>query len=386
MRSIVQAVAGWIGRLGDVWVEGQVTQLTRRPGSPTCFLVLRDPVANVSVSVTVRKLVLDEAGAVSEGTRVVVGGRFEIWPERGSLSLSAREIRPVGVGALLARIEQLRATLAAEGLFAPERKRPLPFLPREVGLITGRAGAARHDVETNAALRWPAVTFVTKEVAVQGSAAVFEVMDALAALDRRPEVDVIVIARGGGGVEDLLPFSDEALCRAVFACRTPVVSAIGHEQDRPLIDLVADARASTPTDAARRVVPDVREELARIAADRDRLDRALDGLLRREQQRLDSTRNRPALADPSRRLDDASVQVRALRERAQRSVTHHLAAAGHATAALAARVRALSPQATLDRGYAVLTAADGSVVRGPVVSGAPLRARVAEGRFTVTAD
>ena len=201
-----------------------------------------------------------EAASIREGAHVVVHAKAQIWAGRGSLSFAADQIRQVGVGELLAQLEHLRRVLTAEGLFAADRKRPLPFLPRRVGVVCGRASAAEHDVVENARRRWPAVQFRLLEVAVQGTNAVPEVTGALAALDQDPEVDVIVVTRGGGSLEDLLPFSTEALIRAVAACRTPVVSAIGHESDVPLLDLVADVRASTPTDAAKRVVPDVVEE------------------------------------------------------------------------------------------------------------------------------
>ena len=247
------------------------------------FLTLRDPVAAVSVRVICPRAVLDAADPPpAEGARVVVWAKPDFNTTRGSFSLSAIEIRAVGIGELLARLERLRRALAAEGLFAAERKRPLPFLPGKIGLICGRDSAAERDVLRNAARRWPAVQFRVEQVAVQGPYAVAEVIDALQRLDADPAVDVIIIARGGGSIEDLLPFSDETLVRAVAACQTPVVSAIGHEQDTPLLDLVADVRASTPTDAARRVVPDVAEQLALIAQLRGRARRCLTGRLDRE--------------------------------------------------------------------------------------------------------
>src|SRR3954449_1364911 len=283
VRTVALAIGGWVGRLGRVWVEGQITQLTRRPGQPTCFLVLRDPAAEMSLQVACPRSLLDAvAPPLAEGSRVVVWARPEFRPQRGTLSMTAYDVRPVGVGALLARLEQLRQTLAAEGLFATERKLPLPFLPRTVGLVTGRASAAERDVVDNARRRWPAVQFRIDNVAVQGPYAASEVIAAVQRLDKDGDVDVIVVARGGGSVEDLLPFSDEALVRAVHALRTPVVSAIGHEQDQPLLDLVADVRASTPTDAGKLVVPDVSEELRLVVAARQRLRHVLGGWLARE--------------------------------------------------------------------------------------------------------
>ncbi|MGH8828561.1 MAG: exodeoxyribonuclease VII large subunit, partial [Jiangellaceae bacterium] len=265
VRVISQLIGQWIGRLGFVWVEGQVAQLSRRPGMQTAFLTLRDPAADLSLPVTCPVAVLDALDApLSEGARVVVHAKPSWYFTRGTLSLAATELRTVGLGDLLARLERLRKILAAEGLFAAERKLPLPFLPRVIGLICGRDSKAEHDVLENARRRWPGVRFRVEPVAVQGLSAVSQVMEALRVLDRDPEVDVVIVARGGGSVEDLLPFSDEALVRAVAAVRTPVVSAIGHESDTPLLDLVADYRASTPTDAAKRVVPDVAEELDRV--------------------------------------------------------------------------------------------------------------------------
>src|SRR5215470_14679691 len=248
VRTVLRLVGEWIGKLGRVWVEGQIAELTRRGG--TVYLTLRDPVAVVSVRVICPRQVFDAAEPTpAEGARVVAWVRPDFSMTRGSFSLSAIELRAVGIGELLARLERLRRSLAAEGLFAPERKKRLPFLPAKVGLICGRDSAAERDVLQNAARRWPAVQFRVEQVAVQGPFAVEEITTALQALDADPSVDVIIIARGGGSVEDLLPFSDEFLVRAVAACRTPVVSAIGHEQDVPLLDLVADVRASTPTDA-----------------------------------------------------------------------------------------------------------------------------------------
>src|SRR6266567_5240972 len=245
VRTVLQLVGGWIGKLGRVWVEGQIAECTKRGG--TVYLTLRDPVAAVSTRVTCARAVFDETDP-QVGARVVIYAKPDFNASRGSFALSALQIRAVGLGELLARLERLRKSLAAEGMFAPERKRPLPFLPGLVGLVCGRDSAAERDVLENAARRWPSVRFRVEQVAVQGPYAVAEVTDALHALDADTEVDVIIVARGGGSIEDLLPFSDESLVRAVAACRTPVVSAIGHEQDVPLLDLVADVRASTPTD------------------------------------------------------------------------------------------------------------------------------------------
>src|SRR6478609_7726293 len=363
VRTILRLVGEWVGRLGRIWVEGQIAELTRRGG--TAFLTLRDPVAAVSVRVICARTVLDAADPPpAEGARVVVWAKPDLNTARGSFSLTGVEIRAVGIGELLARLDRLRRSLAAEGLFAAERKRRLPFLPATIGLICGRDSAAERDVLRNAAARWPAVSFRVEEVAVQGLYAVAEVTDALHRLDADRDVQVIVIARGGGSVEDLLPFSDETLIRAVAACQTPVVSAIGHEQDSPLLDLVADVRASTPTDAARRIVPDIREEFERVRGMRARLDRVVDAVLDREQHRLDALRSRPVLAEPTTLLDRWSAQIDDARDRTRRTLAHRLDRAADDLVHTRARVRALSPAATMERGYAVVQRADGSILRG----------------------
>jgi exodeoxyribonuclease VII large subunit len=363
VRVIANTMSGYINRLGPIWVEGQIAQLTRRPNNANVYLTLRDPLAEVSVQVMCPRAVVDALPApITEGARVVVYAKFQYYVPRGSLTLSAREIRPVGVGELLARIEQRRQLLAAEGLFETARKRPPPFLPQLVGLVVGRDSAAERDVVDNTRRRWPGVQFRVEHTAVQGHDAARQIIEALHLLEKDDSVDVIVIARGGGSVEDLLPFSDEGLLRAVAACRTPVVSAIGHESDQPLLDLVADLRASTPTDAAKRIVPDRDEETARIAALRDRGRLALGGLLDRERAGLEAVRARPVLAQPHATFDDHAAAVAELRDRARRHLEHRLT---HARSDLdhgLARVRALSPLATLSRGYAVVQRADGSVV------------------------
>jgi exodeoxyribonuclease VII large subunit len=381
VRTVARHIAEWVNRLGRVWVEGQVTQISRRPG--TVFLTLRDPVADVSLQVTCQRSVT-EAIALEEGTRVVIHAKPDFYLSRGTLSLVAHEIRPVGVGELLARLERLKVLLGQEGLFAAERKKPLPFLPGVVGLVTGRASAAERDVLENARRRWPAVKFDIRNVAVQGYLAVEQCVGAVQSLDG--SVDVIVIARGGGSVEDLLPFSDEALLRAVAACRTPVVSAIGHEPDSPLLDLVADVRCSTPTDAGKRVVPDVREEAQRITMLRDRARRVVFGGVDHELHRLEQARSRPVMADPFRLVSDRRTDVKALQDRAFRCTTSSLDRALQDLQHTRARVLALSPQATLDRGYAVVQTPDGSVVRdaSDVVLGEALRLRLAKGELRVT--
>ncbi|MDQ6650833.1 MAG: exodeoxyribonuclease VII large subunit [Actinomycetota bacterium] len=387
VRTVARTISDWVGRLGRIWVEGQVTEVSRRPGAATVFLTLRDPVADVSLRLTCARAICEAIQPpLADGARVVVWAKPDFYLARGSLTMTVFDIRPVGVGELLARLERLKAILSAEGLFDADRKRPLPFLPRTVGLVCGRGSAAERDVLENARRRWPAVAFAVRPVAVQGPSAVTSVIAAVRELDRDPAVDVIVIARGGGSVEDLLPFSDESLCRAVVACLTPVVSAIGHEPDMPLLDLVADRRASTPTDAGKLVVPDVGEQATRIAELRARARRTVMGRLDRELAGLLALRSRPVLAEPGRDLTARAADVAALRERAGRSVSAALAAAAADLFHTRARVAALSPAATLERGYAVVQRHDGQVVRGPgdVEPAERLQVRLADGRLAVT--
>ncbi|WP_084259088.1 exodeoxyribonuclease VII large subunit [Microtetraspora malaysiensis] len=386
IRSVLQMVAQWINRLGTVWVEGQITELTARGG--TVFLTLRDPVANVSARVTCTRAVYEASlPRPVDGARVVVHVKPDFWVNKGSFAFTAMEIRPVGVGELLARLERLRRLIVAEGLTNADRKRRLPFLPSTIGLVCGRDSAAERDVIENARRRWPAVRFKVEPVAVQGQYAVGEVTEALRRLDADREVDVIIVTRGGGSLEDLLPFSDESLVRAVAACRTPVVSAIGHEQDSPLIDLVADVRASTPTDAAKKVVPDVGEQLALVRQLRDRGRRVLGGWLDREISWLRSVQSRPSLADPVRELDRRSEQVDALRERARRCLGSSLDRSADSLEHLRARLVALSPAATMERGYAIVQRPSGEVVRlaGEVKPGDELTIRFPDDRVGVTA-
>jgi exodeoxyribonuclease VII large subunit len=384
VRTVLRLVGEWVGRLGRVWVEGQIAELNRR-GS-TVFLTLRDPVAAVSARVVCTRTVLDASDpAPGEGARVVIWARPDFNTAKGSFSLTALEIRMVGTGELLARLERLRRSLADEGLFAAQRKRPLPFLPSVVGLVCGRDSAAERDVLHNAARRWAAVRFRTEQVAVQGPYAVTEIIEALRELDADPAVEVIIIARGGGSIEDLLPFSDEALIRAVAACRTPVVSAIGHEQDSPILDNVADVRASTPTDAARRVVPDVAEQMALISQLLTRARRHLAGRLEREMSWLSAIRSRPALASPVREIDRQQELVASLAQRAHRCLSARLDRADDDVAHTRARLVALSPASTLRRGYAIVQQADSTVVRsaGQVAPGEPLTVRFADDQLPV---
>jgi exodeoxyribonuclease VII large subunit len=383
VRVVAIRIGEWINRLGEIWVDGQIAQLTRRPGVATQFLTLRDPDANISLQVTCPRGVLPDT--VSEGSRVVLRARPDFYLERGTLSLRATEVREVGLGELLARLEALRRLLAAEGLFAAELKRPLPFLPRTIGLITGRASAAERDVVENARRRLPGARFRLANVAMQGANAVSEVVEALQRLDRDPEVDVVVIARGGGGVEDLLPFSNETLVRAVAAARTPVVSAIGHETDRPLLDLVADVAASTPTDAGRRIVPDLADELRQVRELRGRARGCIRARIARETELMAGLPERLRATVRARLTGDGDEIARG-RARNRQQMAGLLANARVDLDHVRARVRSLSPQATLERGYAVVRRDDGAIVRDPADAIGSLRVRVAAGEFTAVAE
>jgi exodeoxyribonuclease VII large subunit len=376
-------VAKWIDRLGTVWVEGQLTQINLRRDSKTVFMVLRDPAADMSLTVTCpRGLVSGAPVQLVEGTQVVVCGKPTFYTGRGSFSLRLNEIRAVGIGELLARIERLRRLLDAEGLFDVRLKRPIPFLPTAVGLITGRASAAERDVISVAAGRWPAVRFEVRNTAVQGTNAVPQIVEALRSLDADPDVDVIVLARGGGSVEDLLPFSDETLCRAIAACTTPVVSAVGHEPDNPVCDLVADVRAATPTDAAKRIVPDMAAERALLDDLCRRSAQALRQWVSREERLVSQLRSRPVLAAPRAMLSVRSGEIERARSAGRRDILRMVRGEAERIGHLSARLSTLGPAATLARGYAVVQAGpDQAVLRsvGDAPSGTRLRIRVSDG-------
>jgi len=386
VRLLSLKIADYVDKMSALWVEGQVVQVSRRPGQATAYLTLRDADVDMSLSVTIRTATLDAMPLpLSEGARVVVQAKPSFWTKRGTLNLDARQIRPVGVGELLARLEHLKRVLASEGLFDRDRKRPLPFLPRKVGLICGRASAAEKDVVENARRRWPAVQFEIRQVSVQGPNTVSEVTAALRELDADRGVDVIVVTRGGGSFEDLLPFSNEALIRAVSETLTPVVSAIGHDVDTPLLDFVADIRASTPTDAAKLIVPDVREQRAAIDATRQRLRRAVRSRVQNERRILVSLRTRPVMADPRAIITARRQELHALMERSRQRLEANLHRATDQIEHLRAQVRSLSPQSTLERGYAVVQHVDGRLVmdRADVDTDELLRVRVARGDFGV---
>ncbi len=389
VRTVAMKVAGWIDKLGSIWVEGQLTQINARPGTRTAFLTLRDPSADMSLSVTCSPQLLDRSPVpLTEGARVILYGKLSFFTGRGTISLRATDIRAVGVGELLARIERLRALLAAEGLFDPRLKRPLPFLPGTIGLITARASAAEKDVLTVAQRRWPAVRFEVRNTPVQGPQSVPAILDALKELNDDPAVDVIILARGGGSVEDLLPFSDEALCRAISRATTPIVSAIGHEPDSPLSDHVADLRAATPTDAAKLVVPDAVAEQALVSELKSRSAAALRNWVEREARGLDMLRHRPVLADPLAALEQRREEIRRLLDAARRDVQRELTTQDTLVEHLRARLSTLGPAATLARGYAVVqrvvAGSDPEVLRSveDAPPGTQIRVRVADGAVT----
>ncbi len=393
VRAVAIRIAGWIDKLGTVWVEGQLAQVTIRPDAKTVFMVLRDPAADMSLTVTCsRDLVARAPVKLAEGIQVVVCGKPSFYTGRGTFSLRVSEIRAVGIGELLARIDRLRRLLDAEGLFEPRLKRPIPFLPNTIGLITGRASAAERDVTTVATARWPAARFAVRNTAVQGPNAVPQIVEALRELDQDSDVDVIVLARGGGSVEDLLPFSDETLCRAIAACHTPVISAVGHEPDNPLCDLVADLRAATPTDAAKKVVPDTAAEQRLVDDLRRRSAQALRNWVSREQRALAQLRSRPVLAEPLKALDARAEEVRRARSAVRRDVSRLVAAETERVGHLAARLATLGPAATLARGYAVVQAVPTAKPMGVLRSvndappGTRLRVRVADGAVAAVSE
>ncbi|TWP37426.1 exodeoxyribonuclease VII large subunit [Leekyejoonella antrihumi] len=386
VRTLSMKVGDYIDRMSPLWVEGQIVQLNRRPGAPTCYLTLRDTEVDMSFSVTVHVNTLNAMGpAVREGARVVVQAKPTFWTKRGSLHLQARQMKAVGVGDLLARLEHLKTVLRSEGLFDQSRKRRLPFLPGTIGLIVGRASAAEKDVVENARRRWPAATFAIRQVAVQGPGAVAEVTRALQELDADRTVDVIVISRGGGSLEDLLPFSNEALVRAVAQALTPVVSAIGHDVDTPLLDFVADLRASTPTDAAKAIVPSLAEETSQLRAMRGGGARALQHRVTVERRHLEALRTRPVLIRPEVMVDARRADVTRLRERATYRMTDRLGRARDQVGHLRGQVRSLSPLQTLERGYAVVRDIDGAIITDPaqVAVDELLHVTVASGDFGV---
>jgi exodeoxyribonuclease VII large subunit len=385
VRVVSEAIKEYVERLGPIWIEGEISELNERSGM-MAFMRLRDPSVDMSISVMCHKSVIAAAKPLPDNARIVMYAKPSWYTKNGSLSFSAREIRQVGVGELLARLEALKNQLAGEGLFNSDRKVALPLLPKVIGLICGRNTDAEKDVVENAKRRWPSVQFEIREVTVQGAAAVTEVSAALRELEANKDVEVIIITRGGGSFEDLLPFSDEGLVRLAASCETPIVSAIGHEKDSPLLDLVADYRASTPTDAAKRVVPDIAKEIQMISAMRDRARRTLLNRLDLESTRITNFKNRPVMKDPHVLITTRAEVIAGLRDRSNRSFGASLKLAKEELKQIKARVRALSPQSTLDRGYSVVQLADGQIVTDPkkLKAGDELRLRLAKGETKAT--
>ena len=380
VRLLSAKIAEYVARMAPVWVEGQVLNVKR--WKHLVFVTLRDTDENMSMRATLPAAEVDALGTpLEDGARVVIHAKAQWWPKSGDLQMVAKEVRAVGLGDLLARIEMLKSALAAEGLFAAERKVPLPVLPQLVGLVCATQGDAEHDVVENAQRRWPAVRFEIRRVTVQGARAVPETIAALRELDADPRIDVIVVARGGGSLEDLLAFSDETLVRAASAVKTPLVSAIGHEKDSPLLDLVADYRASTPTDAGKRIVPDAAQERALIEGSRALTAAAVRVWIEREHRALLHVRTRPVMAYPVRMIDPYRARLAQLHEASGRALVAILTRADATAQQLAATLRALSPQSTLDRGYAVVRDATGAVARdaSPLHTGDLVSLRLARG-------
>jgi len=380
-------IKGWIDRLGSVWVEGEITQWGVSGGN--VYGKLKDCDLDATVSFTMWSSVRNRVPAdLKRGDRVIALVKPDWWVKGGSLTMQVVDMRHVGLGDLLERLEQLRRTLAAEGLFDAAAKKRLPFLPHCIGLVTGQGSDAEKDVVRNARLRWPQVEFRTAYAAVQGDRAARELTGALRRLDADPEVDVIIIARGGGDFQNLLPFSDETLVRAAAAASTPIVSAIGHEADRPLLDEVADLRASTPTDAAKRVVPDVGEELVRMRQARSRMLARVTSLVGHEIQAIGQLRSRPVLATPERALDVRAEELTRWSARSSELVDRAVESAARRVDELAGHQRALSPQRTLDRGYAIALLPDGSALRhaSDAPAGTSLALTVADGVLSTTVD
>jgi exodeoxyribonuclease VII large subunit len=387
VRVVTEAIKEYLDRLGPIWIEGEISELNERSGG-MAFMRLRDTSADMSLSVMCYKTVLASVQPLPANARVVIHAKASWYTKSGTLTMSAKEIRQVGVGELLARLEELKSALAKEGLFDADRKVALPRLPKKVGLICGRNTDAMKDVVENARRRWPAVEFEIREVAVQGSAAVVEVSQALAELEADGDVDVIIITRGGGSFEDLLPFSDESLVRLAGSCLTPIVSAIGHEKDSPLLDLVADYRASTPTDAAKRVVPDIAQEIADIELIRQRLFRKVTHLLDFEISTISHLTARPVMKDPMVIVSSRVDQISTARDRAARTMTALIDSEKRELKQVRAHLRSLSPQSTLDRGYSVATLEDGAIARdaAKIPAGAHLRVRLAKGSLEATVE
>ena len=382
-----EKIRGWIDRLGTAWVEGEITQWGVSGGN--VYGKLKDLKIDATVGFTIWSSVKSKLPPdLKQGDRVVALLKPNYWVKGGTLSMQVFEMRHVGIGDLLERLERLRQKLKAEGLFDADRKRPLPFLPHCIGLVTGKDSDAEKDVLRNAQLRWPSVAFRVVHAAVQGDRAVGEVIAALKSLDADPEVDVIIVARGGGDFQNLLVFSDEMLVRTAAECSTPIVSAIGHEADRPLLDEVADLRASTPTDAAKRVVPDVAEELSHVQQARSRIGARVTSLITTEIDRIGQLRSRPVLVSPAWLVDVRADELTRYVARGAELVDRLIERAHTSVAELTGQLRALSPQRTLDRGYAIAQLPGGGILRriADATAGTPLLLTLTDGTVGTTVD
>ena len=387
VANFTNTLKEWITRLGNVWVEGQISQIS--PKKDVFFGELRDLVADKGFSIHSRRPdVLAAVGELSAGDRVVALVHPDFWERSGKTSMDMLAIRKVGLGELLERIERLRQQLIKEGLTLAERKQPLPFLPNLIGLITGANSDAEKDVLQNAKARWPEVRFKVQHTPVQGDKAAPEIIKAIELLDADPEVDVIVLARGGGSFQDLLVFSDEKVVRAVANCKTPIVSAIGHENDRPLTDEVADVRASTPTDAAKLIVPDVIEERKKISQALERISLRVVGFVQNQIELILGIRSRPILANPFTLVDERALQISQLEQSLSSQLSNTLEKQQLLITGLRGQVRALSPKLTLDRGYAVVRDQNGHVLTEPkqAKTGQKLKITLSGGDLGATAD
>lgn len=379
LRVMLKHFQDWVGRLGQAWVAGEISKI-RSTGSQT-FFTLRDENGDLSADVMVHpRKFADLPRAPAEGDRVILLVSIGV-TKQTKILLRASEIRLAGVGDLLAEIERRRRLLADEGLFAAHRKRRRPLIPRAVGVVTGRDSDALKDVRRIATARFPSVRLEVREVAVQGRSAVTQVKAALVDLEAHPEVDVIIVTRGGGSLEDLLPFSDEGLIRTVATMLTPVISAIGHEADRPILDDIADARAATPTHAATLAVPDVTEVAANLNMLRTRMRSLIAARISHERRLLDASRERRVLQDPSAILAGPKEQLVRCRERMVPAMDRYVSGCRVDLGSLDLQLRALSPQATLDRGYALVMLPDGVLVREAPAEGVRVHVRVQAGQF-----
>lgn len=384
LRTLVNGTADWVGRLGFLWVEAEVVSY-RDTTSARQFLTLKDTSAEISADISCARPVLDAVGIIRSGTKVVARLRPTVYRTTGRLSFECVEMQVAGEGRLIVQIERLRGKLQAEGLFAPHLKKKLPFLPKAIGLITGENSAAERDVVVNTRNRWPGVEFLIEYARMQGTDTAAEVMTKLTKLDRDPRVEVIVIARGGGSFEDLLPFNDEGMVRAIAACQTPVVAAIGHDVDNPIINNVADLAASTPTDAAKRIVPDAQAEQESLSRADERLGRAIDRRIDDLNRDLKNLRSRPVLRNPLGAFEGYFDQLEHLRHRLNRAIDDNLYRESTSLTHALARIRGMSPKSTLERGYAILVDGDGAGITSvsDVEEGDHIMAYVADGTLTL---